>query len=92
MAATTFGWLVLLCPLLGTVVIGAGFRRLPGRSAGWIATGAIALSFAFSVAALISLLGRDTARAPADLDLWNYANTIGVDAKLRSSSIRCRCS
>jgi NADH-quinone oxidoreductase subunit L len=82
MAATTFGWLVLLCPLLGTVIIAAGFKRLPGRSAGWIATCAIGLSFAFSIAALISLLGRDTHARELTSSLWNYANTIGVDAKL----------
>ena len=58
MATTTFGWLILLCPLVGTVVIGLGFRRLTGRTAGWIGTLAIALSFAFSVAALVSLLDR----------------------------------
>ncbi len=43
MSATTWGWLVLLFPLLGTVVTGAGFRRWPGSSAGWIGTGAIFL-------------------------------------------------
>jgi NADH-quinone oxidoreductase subunit L len=83
MAPTTFGWLVLLCPLLGTVVIGAGFRVLPGKSAGWIGTGAIGLSFAFSVAALISLLGHNPAHRQLTSSLWNYANTTGVDAKLQ---------
>jgi NADH-quinone oxidoreductase subunit L len=83
MAPTTFGWLVLLCPLLGTVVIGAGFRVLPGKTAGWIGTGAIGLSFAFSVAALVSLLGRDPAHRQLTSSLWNYAATTGVDAKLQ---------
>ena len=41
MTATTFGWLVLLCPLVGTVGIGLGFRRLSGRLPGWIATGSL---------------------------------------------------
>ena len=45
MSATTFGWLVLLFPLLGTIVIGLGYKRLPGASAGWLATLAIALAF-----------------------------------------------
>ena len=57
MSATTFGWLVLLFPLLGTIVIALGYRRLPGTSAGWLATLAIALAFAASVCALIALLG-----------------------------------
>jgi NADH-quinone oxidoreductase subunit L len=83
MAATTFGWLVLLCPLLGTVVIAAGYRVLPGRTPGWIATGAIGLSFAFSVAALISLLNHDPAHRQLTSSLWDYANTVGVDAKLQ---------
>ena len=50
MSPTVFGWLVLLCPLVGTIVLALGFRWLPGRSAGWIGTLAIALAFAFSVA------------------------------------------
>ena len=54
MATTTFGWLVLLCPLVGTVAIALGYRQLPGRAAGWIGTAAIALAFAFSVAALVA--------------------------------------
>ena len=49
MSTTTFGWLVLACPIAGTILIGFGFARWPGRSAGWIATFAIALSFVFSV-------------------------------------------
>jgi NADH-quinone oxidoreductase subunit L len=82
MSATTFGWLVILWPLLGTVVIGLLFRRLPGTTAGWIGTAMIALSFAFSVAALISLLGRSPAHREVTSTLWNYAVTTGVNAKL----------
>ena len=46
MTPTTFGWLVLLCPLVGTVVIALGWNRWPGRSAGWIGTVAIFAAFA----------------------------------------------
>jgi NADH-quinone oxidoreductase subunit L len=81
-STTTFGWLILLCPLVGTTVIGLAFRRLPGRSAGWIATSMIALSFAFSVAALISLLGHSSAHRELTSTLWRYDSTVGVDAKL----------
>jgi len=52
MSATTYGWLVLLFPLLGTLVIGFGFRILPGRTTGWIATGAIGLAFLAALGAL----------------------------------------
>jgi NADH-quinone oxidoreductase subunit L len=79
---TTFGWLILLCPLVGTVVIGLGHRRLVGRSAGWIATLAIGLSFAFSVAALVALLGRSPEHRQVTSTLWNYAASVGLDAKL----------
>jgi NADH-quinone oxidoreductase subunit L len=83
MSPTVFGWLVLLCPLLGTVVIGVNFKRLHGTAAGWIATASIALSFAFSVAALISLLGHAPTHRELSSTLWNYAVTTGLDAKLQ---------
>ena len=65
MATTTYGWLVLAFPLLGTLVIALGYLRgaIPARAAGWIATGAIFLSFLAAIGALISLQGHapDTA-------------------------------
>ncbi len=79
---TTFAWLVLLCPLVGTVAIALGHRALPGRSAGWLATAAIVLSFAFSVIVLITLLGKDPAHRELTSSLWNYDFSVGVDAKL----------
>jgi len=82
-SATTFGWLILLCPLLGTVVIALAWRWLPGASAGWIATLAIALSFGLSVAALIALLGRHPAHRELSSTLWSYASSVGLDAKLQ---------
>jgi NADH-quinone oxidoreductase subunit L len=81
MSPTTFGWLILLCPLVGTAIIAAGFRRL-GRAAGWIGTLAIALSFGLSVAAFIALLSRTPEHRQVTSSLWNYAVTAGVDAKL----------
>jgi NADH-quinone oxidoreductase subunit L len=80
---TTFAWLVLLCPLVGSVAIALGNRLLPGRSAGWLATAAIVLSFAFSVIALITLLGKDPAHRELTSSLWNYDFSTGVDAKLQ---------
>ncbi|HEY5318736.1 MAG TPA: NADH-quinone oxidoreductase subunit L [Solirubrobacteraceae bacterium] len=83
MTATTFGWLVLLCPLLGTVVIGLGYSRLPGRTPGWIATAAIGLSFACAIVMLIALLHRGENHRELTSSLWNYASSVGVDAKLQ---------
>jgi NADH-quinone oxidoreductase subunit L len=82
MSPTTFAWLVLLFPLLGSIVIAFGYRVLPGRAAGWIGTGAITLSFAASIGALISLLGRGGHDREVASTLWDYANAGGLDIKL----------
>jgi NADH-quinone oxidoreductase subunit L len=82
MSPTTFGWLILLFPLLGTVVTAVGFRRERGIAAGVIGTLAIALSFACAVGALISILGRPESARELTSSLWNYASTVGVDAQL----------
>jgi NADH-quinone oxidoreductase subunit L len=81
-STTTFGWLVLAFPLLGTIVIGAGYRALPGRTAGWIGTGAIFLAFLAAVATLISLQGHAADHRELTSSLWNYASTVGIDAQM----------
>jgi NADH-quinone oxidoreductase subunit L len=83
MALTTFAWLVLLCPLVGTALIAFGYRGLPGRSAGWIGTLAIGLAFIFSVIVFVKLLGRSPAHRQITSSLWDYNLTSGVDAKLQ---------
>jgi NADH-quinone oxidoreductase subunit L len=79
---TTFAWLTLACPLVGTLLIAFAYRRLPGRSAGWIGTGAILLSFALALCTLVSLQGH----APQDRELtstlWEYASTVGVNGQI----------
>jgi NADH-quinone oxidoreductase subunit L len=82
MSPTTFAWLVLLFPLLGSIALGVCYRVLPGRAAGWIGTGAIGLSFAASIGALISLLGRGDHEREVTSTLWDYANAAGLDIKL----------
>jgi NADH-quinone oxidoreductase subunit L len=83
MSATTFGWLVLACPLVGSILIGFGYARWPGRSAGWIATFAIGVSFVFAVLTLIKLLGLSPDHRQLTSSLWNYDVSAGVDAKLQ---------
>ncbi len=83
MTATTFAWLVLLFPLLGTVTIGIGFRHFPGRAAGWLGTLAIAASFACAVVVLVNLLRHGSADRRFTSTLWSYASSVGVDAKLQ---------
>jgi NADH-quinone oxidoreductase subunit L len=82
MTPTTWGWLVLLFPLLGMLVIAFGFRALPGRSAGWIGTGAIFLAFVSALGALISLQGHSPAHRQLVSSLWSYASTVGIDAQM----------
>jgi NADH-quinone oxidoreductase subunit L len=82
MATTTYAWLVLLFPLLGTLTIALGFRVLPGRSAGWIGTGAVLLAFLAAVGMLISLQDHPPAHRQLVSSLWSYASTVGVDAQM----------
>jgi NADH-quinone oxidoreductase subunit L len=82
MSPATFGWLILLFPLLGCLITAVGFRSWRGVSAGAIGTLAIFLSFVCAVGALISILGREESAREVTSSLWNYATTVGVDAKL----------
>ena len=83
MSATTAGWLVLLCPLVGTIVIALGWRVWPGRAAGWIGTLAIGLSFVFAVIAFAKLLSFSPDHRQLTSSLWNYDVSAGVDAQVQ---------
>jgi len=82
MSATTWAWLVLLFPLLGTLICGFGFKHLPGNLAGWIGTGAIFLSFVAAIGALVALQGHGPDHRQLVSSLWDYASTVGIDARL----------
>ncbi len=82
MATTTWGWLVLLFPLLGTLIIAFGYGKLPGNTAGVIGTGAIGLAFVAALGALISLQGHSSDHRELTSSLWSYANTVGVNAEV----------
>jgi NADH-quinone oxidoreductase subunit L len=82
MSTTTWGWLVLAFTLAGTLLTAFGFRRLPGRTAGWIGTGAIFLAFLAALGALISLQGHSPAHRELVSSLWSYASTAGIDAQM----------
>jgi len=82
MSATTFGWLVLAFPLLGTLVIAFGFRTLSGRYAGWIGTAAIGLAFVAALGALIAMQGHSPSHRELESSLWDYASTVGINARL----------
>jgi NADH-quinone oxidoreductase subunit L len=82
MSATTYGWLVLLFPLVGCIVTGLGYRALPGRTTGLIATGAIGLSFVNGIAMLVQLLDKPAEEQHLTSSLWDYASAAGLDIKL----------
>jgi NADH-quinone oxidoreductase subunit L len=82
LSATTYGWLVLAFPLAGMLATALGFRRLPGRSAGWLGTGAIFLSFLAALGALLEIQGLTPAHRELVSSLWNYASTVGIDAQM----------
>ena len=77
-----FAWLTLLFPLAGCVAIALLGPRLRGRSAGYLGTGALALSFASAVATLLALLGQEEEHRQIVAVGWDYANSAGVDAQL----------
>jgi NADH-quinone oxidoreductase subunit L len=80
--ATTYGWLVLAFPLLGTLIIGLGYRVLPGNVAGVIGTAAIGLAFLAALGALIAMQGHSPSHRELESSLWKYASTVGIDARL----------
>ncbi|HEX3433780.1 MAG TPA: NADH-quinone oxidoreductase subunit L [Solirubrobacteraceae bacterium] len=82
MSQTTWGWLVLAFPLAGTLTIAFGRHRLPGRSAGWIGTGAILLAFVAALGALLTMQSHGEEHRQMVSSLWNYASTVGIDAQL----------
>jgi len=81
-SATSYGWLVLAFPAAGTVVISLGWRLLPGRLPGWIATSAIFLAFLASIGALVDLLDHSEDERQLVDTAWTYASTGNFKAGL----------
>ncbi|MDX6679325.1 MAG: NADH-quinone oxidoreductase subunit, partial [Solirubrobacteraceae bacterium] len=77
-----FGWLTLGFPLAGTIAVALLGPRLPGRGSGYLATSALALSFASAIGALISLQGLGEEHRQVRAVGWDYAKTVGVDAQV----------
>jgi NADH-quinone oxidoreductase subunit L len=79
---TLYPWLVLAAPLAGTLTIALGFKVWRGRMAGWIGTLAIAASFVFALLTLLKLQDRAEDARQVTSTLYEYGNSLGVDAKL----------
>jgi NADH-quinone oxidoreductase subunit L len=82
MSLETFGWLVLLFPLAGMVLIALTAQVLPTKVHGYLGTLAIALSFASAIGALFELQDLGEEERQVVTVAWDYANTVGVDAQL----------
>jgi NADH-quinone oxidoreductase subunit L len=76
-SATDYGWLILAFPVAGMLIVSFGWRLLPGRLPGWIASAAILGSFLASLGAL------DTVDGEAHVDsAWTYVDTGGFTADM----------
>jgi len=82
MDVETYGWLILLFPLAGSVFIGLLSQVAPWKLLGWLGTLAIAGSFASALGALFALqkLGEEERQVVAMA--YDYAKTVGVDAEV----------
>jgi len=61
--------LIPLMPLLGFLIIGLNFKQLNKKYTGWIASGAVLISFVFSVMAFISIVETKT---PIEVKLFDW--------------------
>src|SRR4051794_6132505 len=82
MTINTFGWLVLAFPLAGSVLIALTFRLLPQRVHGAIGTLAIFLAFLSAVGMFLKLQSRPEDAKQLVAVGWNYAVTVGINAKV----------
>jgi NADH-quinone oxidoreductase subunit L len=80
--ATTYGWLILAFPLAGSLMISLGWRLLPGRSAGFLATAMIGLSFLASLGALFQILDLPVDERQLTSSLYDYASAAGLDIQM----------
>ena len=82
MSLQTYGWMVLLFPLAGAILIGLSFKLLPSKAHGYVGTLAIALSFLSALGALFALQDLGHEERQVVTVAWDYADTVGVDAQL----------
>jgi NADH-quinone oxidoreductase subunit L len=82
MNVTDFGWVVLGAPLVGTLLIALGWRALPGRSAGWLGSASIGVSFLASLAMLTKLVDRPEESRALVGTAYTYLETAGFRADL----------
>src|ERR1700748_525926 len=77
-----FGWLVLAFPLAGSLLIALTYRVLPSRVHGIIGTLAILLAFLSALGMFFKLQGRTEDAKQVVSVGWNYAVTVGINARV----------
>jgi len=82
MSVTAYGWLVLAFPLGGSILIALAYKALPPRALGIIGTLAILFSFLAAVGMFVKLQDLGSEHKQVVSVGWNYANTVGIDAKI----------
>src|SRR5689334_16149254 len=83
MTPTSWAWICLALPLAGFLINTFLGHLLPGeRTAGWIGTLAIFLSFLAAVGAFASVMGHAPDDRTFTSTAWDYADSVGVNAKL----------
>ncbi len=82
MSAPAYAWLVLAFPLAGSMTIALLYKKLPGRSAGWIGTAAIGLAFLASIGMLVKILDLPVDHRQVTGSLYDYASAAGLHIQL----------
>src|SRR4051795_2897382 len=82
MSTGTWGWLILAFPLAGSIIIALGWRGWAGRSAGWMGSLAIALAFASSIGAFVSMMAKDPDQRSVVSNAFDYIDIAGVHVSL----------
>src|SRR3954467_14175652 len=82
MSTGTWGWLILAFPLAGCIIIALGWRGWAGRSAGWIGSLAIALAFASSIGAFVSLMAKSPGQRSVVSNAFDYIDIAGVHVSM----------
>jgi NADH-quinone oxidoreductase subunit L len=82
MSTGGWGWLILLFPLWGTILISLFWNQLPGRLAGWLGSAAILGSFVASIGAFLSLQSKDEHHRHVESNAFDYVKTAGVNVDL----------
>jgi NADH-quinone oxidoreductase subunit L len=79
---TDYGWLILAFPLVGMLVTSFGWRVLPGRLPGWIASAAIGLAFLSAIGALVQIEDLPADERSVVDSAWTYAATADLSVDM----------